>query len=103
MTGIVVLLNNAGADSGVDIIGEWKTWFGGPGDFWVWGDLGGGVIELQASINETAPVSVCDTQVTAITPTASGLTVFHLKHGTRLRAVVTGATSPSSGIFAKVN
>ena len=37
MSGVSVLLNNAGADTGVPIVGEWKTWNGGAGDFWVWG------------------------------------------------------------------
>lgn len=47
--GTVDLLVNAGAGSGVDITGEWMTWFGGPGDFWVWGELAGGGCYLEAA------------------------------------------------------
>lgn len=101
--GLIVLLNNAGADSGVDITGDWQTWEGGPGDLWVWGDLGGGTLELQAAILESAPLSVCGTQITAVTTTSSAVAVFHFNHGTRIRAILTGTTSASSGVFAKVN
>ena len=103
MSGVTDLLINSGAGSGIDIIGEWKTWFGGPGDFWVWGDLGGGIIHLEAALLESAPLSVCGTSIDTITTTKSAVTKFYFNHGTKIRAVVTGTTSQSSGIYAKVN
>ncbi len=103
MSGVTDLLTNAGAGSGIDITGEWQTWFGGPGDFWAWGDLGGGTIYLEAALLESAPLSVCGTSITTITPTSSAVTKFYFNHGTRIRAVVTGTTSTSSGIYARVN
>lgn len=102
-SGVLVLLDNVGAASGIDITGDWFTWNGGPGDFWVWGDLGGGIITLSASLLESAPLTVCGTSFTEITPIASGSAKFNFNHGTRIRAVVTGTISTSSGIFAKVN
>ena len=80
MSGLVVLLNNAGANSGVDVIGEWKTWNGGPGDFWVWGDLGGGQIDLHAALDESAPVIVCKTTIEDTSPTSAAVTKFNFNH-----------------------
>ena len=103
MAGLLNLLNNQGAASGTDITGDWFTWTGGPGDFWVWGNLGGGTISLQAAIDTTAPVTICGTETTAVTTTSSAVDVFHLNHGTQIRAVLTGTTSTSSGVYVKVN
>ncbi len=103
MSGLNELLTNAGAGSGVDIEGDWQTWDGGPGDFWVWGDLGGGQIDLHAALDEDAPLIVCDTDITTATPTRSAVVKFNFNHGTRIRAVVTLTTGVSSGIYAKVN
>ncbi len=103
MSGVSNLLTNAGAASGVDITGDWQTWNGGPGDFWVWGDLGGGQIDLHAALNESAPVIVCGSTITGTTDTSAAVTKFNFNHGTRIRAVVTVTTGASSGIYAKVN
>lgn len=103
MSGLSVLLNNVGADTGVDITGDWVTWNGGPGDFWAWGDLGGGTIRMEAALLESAPVTICGMSLTDITTVISGVIRFDFNHGTRIRAVVSGTTSPSSGIYAKVN
>lgn len=103
MAGVDILLNNASAAAGVDITGEWITWSGGPGDFWVWGDLGGGEIHLEAALDKSAPLEVCLTRFINITTIASGVSRFDFNHGTSIRAVVAGTTGTSSGIFAKVN
>ena len=105
MTGLKNLLTNAGDVSGQNIIGEWTTWEGGPGDFWVWGDLGGGQVDLHAALNEAAPLVVCGTTVkdVDVSTTQSAVTKFNFNHGTRIRAVVTLTTATSSGIFVKVN
>lgn len=99
MTGVLVLLDNAGAASGIDITGEWMTWDGGPGDMWVWGNLGGGTIHLEASIS-TDDFQVC---VTGTQLTLTGVAKFNFNHGTRIRAVLDSTTAISSGVFVKVN
>lgn len=103
MTALVELLVNRGEDSGVDITGDWKAWDGGPGDIWVWGNLGGGQVDLHAAIDESAPVVVCGTTSSGTSPTSSSVTKFNFKQSTKIRAVLTGSTSPSSGIYVKVN
>ena len=103
MSGVLVLLDNAGDSAGEDITGEWMTWNGGPGDFWVWGDLGGGQVDLHAALDESAPVIVCGTTIEDTSDTSAGLVKFNLNHGTKIRAVVTLTTGVSSGIFAKGN
>ena len=103
MTGLSELLTNAGAGAGVDITGDWKTWNGGPGDFWVWGDLSGGQVNLHACLDENAPLVVCSTTIRSTSPTSSAVVKFDFNHGTKIRAVVTGTTGTSSGIYAKVN
>lgn len=103
MSGLTVLLNNRGSISGVNITGDWTTWSGGPGDFWVWGDLGGGQVDLHAALDESAPVIVCGTTIRETSDTSAAVVKFNFNHGTRIRAVVTLTTGTSSGIFAKVN
>ena len=103
MGGVVKLLTNVGADSGIDIIGDFQTWHGGPGDFWVWGDLGGGQIDLHAALDENAPAIASGTTITETTPISAGVAKFNLSHGTKIRAVVTSTSATSSGMFAKVN
>lgn len=98
MTGVVKLLTNRGSASGVDIVGDFTTWFGGPGDFIVWGDFGGGTIELQLTPNDGGIViPISGTQFTA-----NGVARFSLNHGIKIRAVLTGTSSTSSGVFAEV-
>ena len=101
--GTLDLLRDAGADTGVNITGEWMLWPGGPGDFWAWGNLGGGRCYLEAALLETAFLEVCGTSITNVTTVVSAVTKFNFNHGTRIRAIVTGTTSPSSGVFAIVN
>lgn len=99
MAGVIVLLNNVGADAGVDITGEWFTWFGGPGDMWVWGDFGGGTIHLEAALEP-------DEFVTCVTGTEmniEGVVKFNFNHGTQIRAVLTDTTGTSSEVTVKVN
>lgn len=103
MAGVDVLLNNISANAGIDTAGEWITWLGGPGDFWVWGNLGGGKVHLEAALHTTAPVEVCNTSITGTTNTSSGVTKFNFNHGTRIRAVLSDAPSAASGVYAKVN
>lgn len=105
MTGLNELLTNAGDDAGEDIEGEWQTWNGGPGDFWVWGDLGGGQVDLHAALDENTPLVVCGTTVkdVNVSTTQSAVTKFNFNHGTRIRAVVTLTTATSSEIYVKVN
>jgi len=103
MSGLSELLINVGASAAVDITGEWKTWEGGPGDFWVWGNLGGGQVDLHACLDEAVHLIVCSTTISAVTTTSSAVVKFNFNHGTRIRAVVTGTTGASSGIYAKVN
>lgn len=103
MSGVVNLLTNEGAALGVDVVGDWQTWFGGPGDFWVWGDLGGGTVELEATLDGTAFTCINGTSTTATSSIAAGITKFYLNHGTKIRAALRNTTSTSSGVYAKVN
>jgi hypothetical protein len=97
------LLQNVGADAGVAIIGEWQTHFGGEADFWVWGNLGGGKVHLEGAIDTNAPVIVCNSTISNTSPTNSGVIKFYFAPGTQIRAVLTNSTSPSSGVYARVN
>ena len=104
MSALLELFIDVGGAGGEDIIGDWKAWDGGPGDVWIWGDLGGGQIDLHAAIDEVAPVVVCETSAsTGVTKTSSAVTKFNFKQSTKIRAVLTGSTRKSSGIYVKVN
>jgi hypothetical protein len=97
------LLTNAGADTGVDIIGDWQNHFGGEADFWVWGDLGGGKVHLEGALDIIAPAIVCGSDISDTSPTSAGVVKFFFGSNTKIRAVLTGSTSPSSGVFARIN
>ena len=97
------LADDLGAGTGVDIIGDWIIWNGGTGDMWVWGDLGGGKAQLQAAIDITAPVTLCETCVTDVTPTSSAVVKFTVNQGTKVRVIITDTTAPSSGINVVIN
>lgn len=99
MTGVIVLLDNAGEATGVPITGDFHTWFGGPGDMWVWGDFGNGTVHLEAAL-EPDDFITC---VTGTEMTLQGVVKFNFNHGTMIRAVLSGTTAPSSGVFVKVN
>ena len=103
MSGVIILLDNVGSLSGVDITGEFKIWFGGPGQFWVWGDLAGGQVDLHAALDENAPAIICGSTIIGTSPTSAAVFTFDLNHGTKIRAVVTLTTGTSSGIFVKAN
>lgn len=108
MTGIVNLLTNASGNAGVDIVGEWKTWYGGPGDFWVSGDLGGGTVHLEATLSDvtSSPIAInCvdGTFIVDTSPTVASITKFLLGHGTKIRAVLEETKSNSSGVMIVVN
>ena len=98
MSGTTKLLTNAGAASGVDITGDFKTWFGGPGDFVVWGNFGGGTIHLELTPNNGVNI-IC---ITGTQLNVNGVIRFNLNHGFRIRAVLEDTTSTSSGVFAEV-
>lgn len=98
MSGVVKLLTNAGSSSGVDITGQFVPWFGGPGDFVVWGDLGGGTIHLDLTPNDGDNV-IC---ITGSQLNVNGVIRFNLNHGFKIRAVLEGTTATSSGVFAEV-
>ena len=97
MSGIVNLLINRGSASGVNIVGDFQTWTGGPGDFIVWGTFAGGTIELQLSPNGTIIIPISGTQFQQ-----KAVARFSLNHGFKIRAILTGTTGASSGIFAQV-
>jgi len=98
MTGIVVLLDNAGEASGVDVVGDFETWHGGFGDLWVSGDFGGGMFRMEATLNDGFVTCVTGTQTSI-----PGVTKFNFNHGTKIRGIVSDTASPSSGVNAKVN
>lgn len=97
------LLENESAAATVDIVGNWQTHYGGQGDFWVWGNLGGGTVYLEAALEEDAPCGICGTEITGTSPTSSGVAKFYLAASTRIRAVLKNSTSASSGVYARVN
>lgn len=103
MTGTEVLLKDAGAPAGVDIIGDFKSWNGGDGYFIVSGNLGLGTIELEATAWQNVIIKVSGTKVKhQIVSTVIGTQIrFHLPHGMKIRAVLSGSTSPSSEIKAE--
>jgi hypothetical protein len=103
VSGLTNLLTNVGADLGVDIVGEWFTWDGGPGDLWVWGNLGGGVVVIQATIDESVPCEICGTRVSNTSTTSSAVVRFDLNHGTRIRAILKNTILVSTGVYARVN
>ncbi len=98
MTGIVKLFTDVGAAAGIDITGEFRTWFGGPGDFIVYGNFGGGTIQLELTPNDGGIV-IC---ITGTKLRNKGVVRFHLNHGFKIRAILRNTTSASSGIFAEV-
>jgi len=104
MSGLTKLLNGASALAGVDIVGEWFTWYGGPGDLWVWGNLGGGNVYLEAALDITAPLLICSTiDFSLVSPSKSSVSKFNFNHGTRIRAVLKSTSSTSSGVYARAN
>jgi len=101
MSGVLKLLANVGADTGVDVLGEFKFWSGGPGDFVVTfnngtGDFGGGVVELQLTPDDGANI-ICMTELDLV-----GVVRFTLNHGFKIRAILVDTTAPSSGITAEI-
>ena len=103
MAGVDVLLNNVGATAGVDIIGEWTTWLGGPGQFWVWGNLGGGEVHLEAALDISAVCCIEGTFISDATMTVASLTTFNLNHGTRIRAVLNKTLMDSDSVMVRAN
>ena len=103
MTGVSKLLTNISTGVGTDITGEWQTWNGGPGDFWVWGNLGGGTVVLEAALLESASLCVCGTEITDTGVLKAGVGKFNFNHGTRIRATLINTTYPASGVYAEVN
>lgn len=97
------LLEDESGNAHQDIVGEWQVHYGGRGDFWVWGNLGGGEVHLEAAIVESAPCEICNTSIKDTSDTKSGVVKFYLAPATKIRAVLTGATSPTSNVFARVN
>ena len=83
------LLENAGAGAGVNITGDWQIFYGGEADFWVWGDLGGGKVHLEAALDESAPCFICGTSITETSPTSAGIAKFNLAPSTKIRAATT--------------
>lgn len=98
MTGVIKLFTNVGDAAGDDITGEFQTWFGGPGDFIVYGNFGGGTIQLELTPNNGV-ITIC---ITGTKLRHKGVVRFNLNHGFKIRAILRNTTSASSGIFAEV-
>lgn len=103
MASIPKLLDNVSTTAGVDITGDWVIWFGGPGDFWVRGDLGGGTVYLEAGFSGSASTRVCDVAISGTSATQAGVTKFNFNHGTKIRAVLADVAHTATGVFCEVN
>jgi len=95
--GVLDLLLDVGAAADVDIIGDFIVWPGGGGDLFVTGELGGGSVELQATLDDGANV-IC-----VLSLPVKGISRFILNHGVKLRAALVDTTSTSSGVSARIN
>lgn len=103
MAGIINLLTNAGNSAGQNIISEWHTWYGGAGQLWVSGDIGGGTVHLEATLDEVAVNCVEGTFIVEASTAIASIVTFNLNHGTKIRAVLEETTSDSSGVNVRVN
>lgn len=98
MSGVFKLLTNVGDVAGQDIIGEWIHWDGGPGNFIVWGDLGGGKAQMEIS-PDAGTTAICSPGTLLNT---IGIVDFNLRPGFQIRATLKNTTSASSGVNVKV-
>jgi len=101
------LIENLSSDAGTDIIGDWKLHYGGEGDFWVWGNLGGGTVYLQATLDESLsplPIAtICGCESSDASTTVANVSKFYLASETKIRAVLLNTTSSSSGVNVRIN
>ena len=72
------------------------AWDGGRGTFTAWGTFGSGTVKLQMSPDGGSTwIDMLDVNGNAVSETANGMALFELAAGVKIRADLSGSTSPT--------